>query len=662
MDAAPDDGPTGCRDNTDCGADEMGNRVCDTATGRCVACTASNRGSCTAGQYCTPANRCEAGCATDMDCAAADAGVDHCNVATHTCVTCARDADCAAGFLCATNGNCVPGCNVGHPCATGQACCAGACVDTLSNPAACGTCTTMCAGATNATPACAAGSCGIACNAGFADCDGNAANGCEANTATNPMHCGACGTACRAGPGATASCAMARCASACDPGFLDCDMDPSNGCEVNGTTNPASCGACGAACPARANAAGTCAGGRCGIACQPGFADCDGDAANGCEVALDAVGSCGACGRACSGATPVCGTSPTGNVCVSGCAAAQTRCGMSCVDTQSDVTDCGACGNACPARANARPTCAAGRCGHTCDAGFGDCDGDATNGCETATRESAAHCGTCGRACATGPNATATCTAGECGLTCAAGFGNCDGDASNGCETNLATDASGCGACGTVCGPGRSCIARMCVSSVPATCAEVRRRAPTTPSGVQSLDPDGLGGAAPQLFYCDMALDDGGWTLIGRGVWYNGFADDLPTGANALLTDATRARVLAATGRTFRLGSGARRLFIEDMNPNFGPGPVGRHFWRTAAASVRCATEYARVLAGTMASTGSHAVNCDGQGIGSHTCGHGNGWILWHTSDTYNYSGAHPCAFGTGDGPTGYTLTDLWVR
>ena len=55
-------------------------------------------------------------------------------------------------------------------------------------------------------------------------------------------------------------------------------------------------------------------------------------------------------------------------------------------------------------------------------------------------------------------------------------------------------------------------------------------------------------------------------------------------------------------------------------------------------------------------------MNCDAQGVGSHSCGSGNGWILWHTSDTYNFSGAHPCAFGTGGGPTGYALTDLGVR
>jgi hypothetical protein len=36
-----DAGPTRCRDNTDCNNDEFGNRICDTASGRCVACTAT---------------------------------------------------------------------------------------------------------------------------------------------------------------------------------------------------------------------------------------------------------------------------------------------------------------------------------------------------------------------------------------------------------------------------------------------------------------------------------------------------------------------------------------------------------------------------------------------------------------------------------------------
>jgi hypothetical protein len=58
--------------------------------------------------------------------------------------------------------------------------------------------------------------------------------------------------------------------------------------------------------------------------------------------------------------------------------------------------------SACPAAGNAAPTCASGMCGFTCNAGYGDCDGNPGNGCESNLQTSAMHCGACGRACAPG--------------------------------------------------------------------------------------------------------------------------------------------------------------------------------------------------------------------------------------------------------------------
>ena len=48
----------------------------------------------------------------------------------------------------------------------------------------------------------------MACAAGFADCDANPANGCEASTLTSAEHCGGCGMACASGV-----CAAGRCGS-----------------------------------------------------------------------------------------------------------------------------------------------------------------------------------------------------------------------------------------------------------------------------------------------------------------------------------------------------------------------------------------------------------------------------------------------------------------
>ena len=48
------------------------------------------------------------------------------------------------------------------------------------------------------------------------------------------------------------------------------------------------------------------------------------------------------------------------------------------------------------------------------------------------------NCGACGRACRTAPNEQTTCQAGGlCSLTCLPGWGDCDGNLTNGCETDL---------------------------------------------------------------------------------------------------------------------------------------------------------------------------------------------------------------------------------
>lgn len=63
-----------------------------------------------------------------------------------------------------------------------------------------------------------------------------------------------------------------------------------------------------------------------------------------------------------------------------------------------------------------------------------DCDGNAANGCETEL--SLSHCGGCGLACPTGTPHTkeARCLNDKCNPTCEAGYENTDGDATNGCE------------------------------------------------------------------------------------------------------------------------------------------------------------------------------------------------------------------------------------
>lgn len=128
-----------------------------------------------------------------------------------------------------------------------------------------------------------------ACVPGLGNCDGDWANGCEATLTTN-VNCGACGHAC-APANAVGSCSTGACLiNACAPGFADCNASAGDGCETSLTTNN-DCGACGHTC-SLPNAITTCGTGQCVFsACAPGFLDCDGNPSNGCEATSCPSGS-----------------------------------------------------------------------------------------------------------------------------------------------------------------------------------------------------------------------------------------------------------------------------------------------------------------------------------------------------------------------------------
>lgn len=133
-------------------------------------------------------------------------------------------------------------------CASGMASCGGGCVDTLTNSANCGGCGVRCDGG-HASMACVDGACAVTeCVLGYADCDGRSYNGCE-TFISGVDHCGGCGApACEIRPSTGAACVAGRCAYACNAGFADCDGNTSNGCETNAQTDRLNCGACGHSC------------------------------------------------------------------------------------------------------------------------------------------------------------------------------------------------------------------------------------------------------------------------------------------------------------------------------------------------------------------------------------------------------------------------------
>ena len=248
--------------------------------------------ACSAGHTCTDSHcvlSCPAGqVACGALCTVLASDPSNCGLCSHGCGASefCRDGACA--------GSCAPG----------QTVCAGACVATTSDPANCGACGTVCPARANALQVCAAGHCAMVCNAGYADCDGMAANGCEAATGNDPTSCGACGRACPGGTNARPACDSGRCTLACNPGFEDCDGMTANGCEADLRSSVSNCGACGNACPAVSHGSATCTAGSCGFACTAGWADCNGNASDGCEADLNGSANCGHCGNACPAGQP----------------------------------------------------------------------------------------------------------------------------------------------------------------------------------------------------------------------------------------------------------------------------------------------------------------------------------------------------------------------
>jgi hypothetical protein len=397
-----------------------------------------------------------------------------CDTSRHVCVGCHADADCPPGSLCNKQTTvCEPGCNASKPCGAGLTCCDSTCTNELSDVQNCGGCDSPCQ-PPGGVGSCVNGVCQLkSCKTGYDDCDSDPTNGCEADLATDPNNCGGCGNLCTVAHG-TAGCAQGECTIAsCDTGYADCDGNPNNGCEANLATDPANCGQCGQACSTN-HSTPSCTAGVCGVSCAPGFADCDFDPDDGCETNLNTdVTNCGTCGKLCStaGGTPNC----VGGTCgISVCQGTLADCnGLSSdgceVDTATDVNNCGHCGNQCSAN-NATVACSSGACGVSgCSSGYADCDKQYSNGCEAHLPSDVNNCGTCGNTCSS-TNGTASCNSGNCAITCKSGYGDCNGKVSDGCEAALNT-TSNCGSCGNSCTNANGSTACSGGNCVP-TCAQ----------------------------------------------------------------------------------------------------------------------------------------------------------------------------------------------
>lgn len=428
---ATDVGHCGACDNRCAARIPSANTACMSGVCRLVSCL-SGFDDCDG----VEANGCEVGTATDPNnCGSCGARCALAN-ATSACAggRCVVGA-CAEGFR-DCNGNPADGCET----------------DVRTAVVHCGACGNVCSAPTGRTPFCNDGACDtttVCAASGLADCDGNGS--CETDLTRSVAHCGGCGRPC-SGNGGVPTCGGTPpiCSIQCGAGFGNCDNDVATGCETNTNTNILQCGACGNRCDLP-NASESCIDGVCRvISCGAGFANCDARDSNGCEQALlTDTANCGACGNRCRS-----GESCQGGACV--CPVAeQTYCAAlsRCVDLLVDNVNCGACGNVC----TGGQTCQSGTC--RCVAGQTHCAGVCFD-----LQTNVSHCGICNAACSLA-NAQAGCVAGGCIVArCAPGFTSCDGDHSNGCETNTGADSENCGRCGTRCGAGRFCSGSTCVS------------------------------------------------------------------------------------------------------------------------------------------------------------------------------------------------------
>ena len=107
-----------CNQNSDCLACSPMNQVCDTASGKCQACTSDNTDHCLQSDICLSGKcspKCPGSCTVDADCGQCGGPGNEahaCN--SHKCSECSDTVPCAAGLQCVA-GSCIPQCGIPGP-------------------------------------------------------------------------------------------------------------------------------------------------------------------------------------------------------------------------------------------------------------------------------------------------------------------------------------------------------------------------------------------------------------------------------------------------------------------------------------------------------------------------------------------------------------------
>lgn len=366
-----------------------GGAVCDAhlaclPSGAGFKCAAASTGTCDPAQSAV-ANGCQAGTFCKRIGQGACPGLDSDPPVTLCAGWVAEGATCDSTYSSseALDGHCWP-CEPGTVCVKPSGASTGTCqraCDPANPQASCPCEGFRCIMATASTPA---GSYCDQCAASQNACavmGGGTAPCCDPSAQCNPSTGGVCcrpgGTACTAsseccgGAHGTATCAAGSCALQCAAGWADCNHNPADGCEVNLQTSTSNCGSCSHACPAGpAGGSEVCVAGACMPHCPTGLSLCGGT----CLNLQSDTHNCGSCGH-------VCPAGPTGGseVCMAGtcaphCPSGLTVCGNSCINLQTSTNNCGSCGHVCP---GGQP-CTSGACAPNCGAWGTTCGGGVT--------------------------------------------------------------------------------------------------------------------------------------------------------------------------------------------------------------------------------------------------------------------------------------------
>ena len=450
-------------------------RVCD-ARGLapvemdCPSATTCMMGQCQPSSMCTPG---EASCEN-----------------TTTRRVCNADGRGFATMACPSGQTCVNGFCDARLCTPGSATCASTTARRVCNADGAGYTTVECRGPGVSVAACAEGTCRLTCSAGFGDCDGDSANGCETALQTSTNHCGRCGNACPSGmscqtgvcaPQRTCTYGLSACGSVCrntvtaatDCGACGRACAPQESCRLGQCVSTSFCqtqygfwsattGQCG---PERGSGSycgsgSPCAEGMvcartyCALACPVGSTTCGRDCAN---LLIDPV-HCGRCGNTC----------PAGQICEGGACVALPRnsrgwpclyyqrpCGdVLCTDLRFDPEHCGMCGRVCASA----EVCLMGRCvpSTRCVTPYYVNVPDGVGSSRRTCVPSGIYDGRCGPGCLVSEVCRGP---GMCDYTCLPGTVQCGHTC-----VDLATNLMNCGRCGNVCEPGQVCRSSTCVA------------------------------------------------------------------------------------------------------------------------------------------------------------------------------------------------------